>query len=207
MRVLVYSGNPGKLAELRLGLRLEGLELVSGMEMDEPEESGESFEENALIKARHARKESGLPAIAEDSGLMVDALEGRPGVRSRRFAGERASDQENLEKLLREMEGTKGKKRKARMVSVLAFCEDHKKPESCVLARGEWCGQIAEQPMGKGGFGYDPVFWLPELGKTAAELGIEKKNRLSHRARAIRVLEAEIRKILAQASGRQPPSL
>lgn len=151
-------------------------------------ESGETFEANALIKARNAARHSGLPAIADDSGLEVDALGGAPGVLSARYAGDQASDRENIDKLSKALSGVAAHARTARFVCVVVFVENAEN-HAPIVCRGVWEGRILEAPSGDGGFGYDPVFFVPSEGATAAALAPERKNLLSHRGQALRKLK------------------
>lgn len=194
-RLVVASSNPGKLKELHALLEDFGVDLVIQSTLGVPEavESAATFAENALIKARNASFHSGLPAIADDSGLEVDALDGAPGVRSARYAGEEASDGENVARLLAALAGVDASERTARFVCVMAYVEDATDPAP-VLCRGVWPGRILEAPSGDGGFGYDPVFFVPSEGKTAAALAPERKNALSHRGRALRKLKRALRR-------------
>ncbi|MFC1688398.1 RdgB/HAM1 family non-canonical purine NTP pyrophosphatase [Pseudomonadota bacterium] len=147
-------------------------------------EDGLSFIENALIKARHASKHTGLPALGDDSGLVVDALQGAPGIYSARYAGADADDQANNRKLLRELEGVSRSGRTAHFYCAMALVRFEDDPAP-IIATGAWHGVITDSPAGVGGFGYDPLFWIPGEGCTSAELPAEKKNRLSHRGRAL----------------------
>ncbi|HSS63770.1 MAG TPA: RdgB/HAM1 family non-canonical purine NTP pyrophosphatase [Gammaproteobacteria bacterium] len=189
-RVVVASGNSAKLEELRALLENFAVVLVPQAALRVPEavECGETFEANALIKARNASRHTGLPAIADDSGLQVDALGGAPGVLSARYAGERASDEDNMNKLLAALAGVDAADRTARFICVLVYVEnaDDRAP---VVCRGVWEGRIAEVPSGDGGFGYDPLFFVPSEGTTAAALAPERKNALSHRGQALRMLK------------------
>lgn len=189
-RLVVASGNPGKLSELCALLRGLDAELLPQSALGVPGvvESGETFEANALIKARNASRCAGLPAIADDSGLEVDALDGAPGVHSARYAGEGASDGDNIAKLLRALDGVDATDRTARFVCVMVYVEDAEDPVP-VVCRGAWTGRILEAPGGDGGFGYDPVFFVPSEGTTAAALSPGRKNLLSHRGQALRELE------------------
>lgn len=188
-RIVVASGNPGKLEEIRRLFPETGPELVSqsSLGVEPAEESAASFTDNALIKARHAARRTGLPAIADDSGLEVDALDGAPGVRSARYAGEDAADRENVDKLLGALEGVPEHARGARFVCVVAYVEHADDPEP-VICKAEWKGRILEAPSGSGGFGYDPVFFVAAEGMSAAALSPERKNALSHRGQASRAL-------------------
>lgn len=190
MRLVAATRNRGKVREISEALSGLGVELIPFDELPDPpqiEEEGETYEENAAHKALTVARHTGLPAVADDSGLEVEALGGAPGVRSARFAGEKASDEERIAKLLKLLEGLPLKRRRARFVCVIALATPDGRVE---LFRGECYGYIAEEPKGKGGFGYDPVFLVPEYGKTFAELGLEVKNRISHRARALRKLRS-----------------
>lgn len=194
-RWVVATANRGKLAEIEPILEGERLSLVAQSELGiEPaEESAATFVENALLKARHASRAAALPAIADDSGLVVDALGGLPGVRSARFAGAGANDTANVERLLNALEGVPGPQRTARFHCVIVAMRSPDDPAP-LIASGTWDGRIAERPAGSGGFGYDPVFFVPERGCTAAELPPGVKNELSHRAAALRELARLLRR-------------
>jgi XTP/dITP diphosphohydrolase len=187
--IVLASGNPGKKAEIEQLLSPFGTRVVTQVELGitEADEPHDSFLENALAKARHACFASRLPALADDSGLCVDALGGAPGVHSARYAGEPRSDQRNNEKLLAEM--SVHEDRRAHYVCVLVLMRGPGDTQPLV-AEAEWHGEIARAPRGSGGFGYDPCFYLKDLGKTAAELPSEDKNRISHRGRALQKLLA-----------------
>ena len=197
-RWVLASGNRGKLAELRDLLRDAGLglEIVaqSDLGVSPAPEDGLTFVENALAKARHAARATGLPAIADDSGLCVDALGGAPGVRSARFGGEGADDRANVAKLLAALVEVPEGARDARFHCVLVALASADDPAP-LIAHGEWRGRIAAAPRGANGFGYDPVFVDPATGKTAAELGPATKNRVSHRGRALAALAAALRSL------------
>jgi XTP/dITP diphosphohydrolase len=182
---LIATGNAGKLAEFRELLAPFAVVPVSLRErgISSPEETGLTFIENALIKARHAALESGLPAIADDSGLCVTALDGEPGLRSARFAGPQASDARNISALLQRMDGIPLARRTATFVCVIVAMRSANDPDP-IVATGHWHGRIALTPRGEHGFGYDPIFEIPELDKTAAELNPAQKSALSHRAQA-----------------------
>lgn len=185
MRVVLASGNPGKLREFGQMLADSGVELMPLSEFDlEPvAETAPTFVENALAKARQAATGTGLPAIADDSGLEVDALDGAPGVRSARYAGEPADDAANNRKLLAALDGRPPEERTARFRAVLVYLR-HAADPAPLIVEGVWEGRIAEAPRGDGGFGYDPLFELPD-GRTSAELPAADKNRLSHRGQAL----------------------
>ena len=192
--VVLASRNAKKLAELQqlFGALGHRLRLVSEFTDETPEEPAPTFVENALLKARHAARASGLPALADDSGIEVDALNGAPGVRSARYAGPGASDADNNARLLQQLANQPQHARGARYVCVLAYLRHPDDPVP-VLAQGEWRGRILQVPRGSNGFGYDPLFWVAEHGKSAAELDPGLKTRLSHRARAAAALLAALR--------------
>jgi XTP/dITP diphosphohydrolase len=185
-RVVLASGNVRKLRELQALLADWPHELVSQAEFDVPEpvEDGLTFLENALIKARNAARATGLPAIADDSGLAVDFLDGAPGIRSARYAGPDASDEDNNRKLLAALRGVAPEQRGAQFVSVMVFVR-HRDDPVPVVAQGLWRGRVTDAPRGTNGFGYDPLFLVPGRGCTAAELEPAAKNRISHRALAV----------------------
>jgi XTP/dITP diphosphohydrolase len=193
-RVVLASSNAGKLREMSALLAPLGLELVtqSSLGVHSPPETGTTFIENALIKARHAARVAQLPAISDDSGIEVEALGGRPGVYSARFAGDNASDQDNLHKLLAELHDVHAEFRQARYHCVIVFVRTANDPEP-VMAHGTWEGQVTTEPRGAGGFGYDPIFQPAGLHSTAAQLSPEEKNKISHRAHALLALVAELR--------------
>lgn len=193
-RVVLASTNTGKIRELEALLAPHGLDIVSQSDFDisSIEETGASFVENALIKARHAARLSGLPAIADDSGLMVDALDGAPGIYSARYAGDGASDSENLRLLLENMRDVPESRRGARFVCVAVYM-DHAEDACPVVCEGIWPGRITQTPAGEGGFGYDPIFYVEDCGCTSAELEPAHKNTISHRARAMQALLARLR--------------
>jgi XTP/dITP diphosphohydrolase len=196
-RLIVATGNPGKLAEFRDLLAESPFELTSLGELGlpPPDETGATFLENADLKARHAARESGLSALADDSGLEVDALGGAPGVYSSRFAGPHANDAANNAKLMTALHALDPQSvpqpwhARYRCVLVLVRHADDPAP---LIAEGFWQGVIVAPPRGSGGFGYDPHFWLPELRATVAQLDPASKNRLSHRASALRALRAQL---------------
>ena len=183
------TGNKGKLAEIRQILEGSELDIVSQSDYDfEPaEETGDTFLENALLKARRAAIETGLTAIADDSGLVVDILGGEPGVYSARYAGDDATDEQNVDKLLQSLQEKDDEERTAAFhcVVVVVFPDEQRAP---IVAEGKWTGRIAQSRRGEGGFGYDPVFFDPELGKCAAEMTADEKNARSHRGQAFRRL-------------------
>ena len=195
MRVVLASSNKGKLRELSALLAPLGYEVVpqGALGIDTPPETGDTFAANALLKACHAAAESNLPALADDSGIEVDALNGRPGIYSARYAGEGASDQDNLLKMLGEMQGVPALKRTARYQCVIAFVSTADDPDP-ILAKGTWEGWLTSQPRGLEGFGYDPIFIPSGFDRTAAELDPGEKNSLSHRGQALRALIDQLRR-------------
>ena len=194
MKLVLASKNQKKLVEMNDILSHLGIEVCSEEEAGvdlEVEETGATFEENSLLKAKAVMEASGLPAIADDSGLCVECLNGAPGVYSARYGGEGLSDEERYRILLENMRGQMT--RAAKFVSVITCCF----PNGGVLtARGECPGTIAYAPMGKGGFGYDPVFFLPELKKTFAQLSAEEKNAISHRGKALEAFKEKLEEYL-----------
>jgi XTP/dITP diphosphohydrolase len=194
MRVVLASANPRKLREFQALLAPLGFDLKPQSEYTKASavESGLTFVENAIMKARHAARAANLPAIADDSGIEVDALRGAPGVYSARYAGEGAADERNLQKLLHDLGATPTAHRSARYHCALAFLRWDADP-SPILAQASWEGRITEAPRGQGGFGYDPIFEIAVLGLTAAELAAEEKNRLSHRGKALQMLVEQLR--------------
>ncbi|NOT12848.1 MAG: RdgB/HAM1 family non-canonical purine NTP pyrophosphatase [Methylococcaceae bacterium] len=183
-QIVLASGNPGKISEIQAMLAGHSIIPQSQFCIADAEETGSSFVENAIIKARNAAWHSHLPAIADDSGLVVDALNGAPGIISARYAGSGASDQENLQKLLGELQDIPDAQRSARFICVLVFME-HAKDPCPLIAQGIWEGRILQQPIGTNGFGYDPVFWVPEHACSSAQLSAGVKNSLSHRGQAL----------------------
>jgi len=192
-KLVLASNNAGKLAEFKLLFEPLGIEVIPQVQLGiaDADEPHVTFLENALVKARHASAISHLPALADDSGICVAALGGVPGVFSARYAGEPKSDLRNNDKLLHAMEGVDD--RRAHYYCVLALVRHASDPQP-LIAEGEWHGEIAREPHGNGGFGYDPLFWLPEYGKTSAELPRDEKARISHRAQALRHLLDRLKK-------------
>lgn len=192
-RIVLATGNAGKIREIRELFADLDIEIVaqSGFGIESPEETGETFIENALLKARYAADQTGLPAMADDSGIVVDELDGRPGVFSARYAGEGASDEDNLDLLLEELREVPDDRRGGgfHCAAVLAWPGNERAP---VVAEAVWRGRILRERRGEGGFGYDPIFLDPESGKTGAEMSREEKNRVSHRGKAFRELHALI---------------
>jgi XTP/dITP diphosphohydrolase len=189
--LVIASNNPGKLAEFSrlLGPLVYRVRTQSELGIGEAEEPHPTFIENALAKARHASRASGLPALADDSGICVPVLGGAPGVQSARYAGEPRSDDANNAKLVQALSSHTDKS--AYYYCVLVFVRHAEDPQP-VIAEGRWQGELITKPRGEGGFGYDPHFLLPALGKTAAELSAEQKNELSHRGQALRALMAKL---------------
>lgn len=188
-KIVLATGNPGKVREFSQLLSPRGIQVVPQSEFSVPDaaETGLSFVENAIIKARHAAELTGLPAIADDSGLEVDALNGAPGIYSSRYSGDNATDASNIEKLLQALEGVDDEARTARFQCLLVYMR-HAKDPTPILCQGTWEGLITHKAKGTQGFGYDPVFFVREQSCTAAQLPKEVKNTLSHRARALRQL-------------------
>lgn len=191
--ILLASGNKGKVNELKEMLAPFGLNVVpqSNFEVEEVPETGTTFVENAIIKARHAAKVTGLPCIADDSGLEVNALNGAPGIYSARFAGPEATDGTNIDKLLELIEHAPDGQRQARFVCVLVFMR-HADDPTPIICQGFWDGEITMSRQGENGFGYDPVFFVPEKGCTSAQLNAEQKHQLSHRGKALKQLISQI---------------
>ncbi|MBA3023323.1 MAG: RdgB/HAM1 family non-canonical purine NTP pyrophosphatase [Gammaproteobacteria bacterium] len=187
-KLVIASNNAGKLREFQRMLSPLGIEVLTQSQLGiaEAEEPHCTFVENALAKARHVSRASGLPALADDSGICVEALGGAPGVISARYAGDNPrSDARNNEKLMLDMQGVTNRRAHYYCVLVLVRYADDPQP---LIAEGEWQGEIFHEERGEGGFGYDPMFWLPEFGKTAAELSHDEKAKVSHRAKALQVL-------------------
>ncbi len=193
MKVVLATGNAGKLRELQSLLASSGIDVLPQTQLGVREiaETGASFAENALLKARNAARQTRLPAIADDSGLEVDALYGAPGIYSARYAGAHASDQDNLAKLLESLHDVPAKRRGARFRCIMVYVRraDDSAP---IVCEGVWEGRILEAPRGHNGFGYDQVFLVPEKKCSSAELSSEEKNRLSHRGQALGKLVAAI---------------
>jgi XTP/dITP diphosphohydrolase len=191
--LVLASGNPGKLVELSVMLEPLGWNVMrqSDWNISEAVEDGLSFVENALIKARHASKLTGLPALGDDSGLVVDVLNGAPGIYSARFAGDGADDHSNILKLLHELLDVAESARQAHFYCAMVLVR-HAQDPAPLLATGKWDGRILENPVGKGGFGYDPVFWVPGEQCSSAELSAITKNRISHRGQALTALIGQL---------------
>jgi len=191
--IVLASSNPGKLTEFKILLKEIGGDIKAQSEFDvsPAEETGLTFVENAILKARHACAETGFAAIADDSGIEVDALRGAPGIYSARFGGEHADDDANNQKLLRELQHVPEEERNARYQCVLVYM-DHANDPTPLIAQGSWEGRILTSAVGEGGFGYDPLFWVPSHRCSGAQLCKEEKNRISHRAVAMRQLVAQL---------------
>ncbi len=199
-RIVLASGNQGKLREIQALLADLEVNVIPQSAFDTPEadETGLTFVENAILKARNAAQATGLPAIADDSGIEVEALDGAPGVRSARYAGEGATDDDNLNKLLIDMHGVPESKRAARFHCVMVYL--HEPSDSTpIICHGIWPGRLLYAPRGRNGFGYDPIFYVPTHDCASAELPTAEKNRISHRAQAVRELGERLR---ARISGR-----
>ena len=201
MKVILASGNRGKLAELGALLADARLDLVpqGALGIADPIEDGLTFVENALIKARNAARLSGLPALADDSGLIVDALGGAPGLISAHYAGVHGDAAGNIAKLLGELQGVPTERRTARFYCCLVLLRHAEDPQP-LIAEGEWPGLILDGPRGSGGFGYDPVFFDPATGLGAGEMPAAMKNPISHRGRALAVLKARLADWLARGA-------
>lgn len=192
-KLVLASNNAGKLIELQSLLSGLGVSLHPQSEFDIPdaEETGLSFIENAILKARHASRLSGLPALADDSGLAVDALDGAPGIYSARYAGEHGNDSANNQKLITQLSGMKDEQRGARFHCVLALVRHPLDPVP-IVCEGTWEGRILSAPVGEHGFGYDPLFWVEQYGCSSAQLEKAEKNKISHRGQALRKLLAAL---------------
>ncbi|MGB0204503.1 MAG: XTP/dITP diphosphatase [Neptuniibacter sp.] len=196
-KIVLASGNKGKLREFSQVLGDLNVEVIpqSEYKVSDADETGLSFVENAIIKARHAAKATGLPALADDSGLEVDALQGAPGIYSARFSGSDATDEKNNHLLLEKLQDVPEDQRTARFRCVLAFMR-HADDPTPLICQGSWEGVILEQLSGDNGFGYDPLFLIPELEKTSAQLPSDEKNKISHRGQAVALLKESIKPYL-----------
>lgn len=195
MKIVLASNNAGKLSEFQSLLAGYDVDIVPGHQLNvgDVEETGSTFIENALIKARHACVQTGLPAIADDSGLIVPALKGEPGVHSARYSGGDAED--NIQHLLKNMQGLTGDARLASFYCVIVYLT-HVNDPTPIICQGSWSGSIVEQRVGKGGFGYDSVFYVPSCELTAAQLPANQKNQLSHRGKACSQLLEKLSDVL-----------
>lgn len=194
-KIVLASGNKGKLREFAQLFATLDIEVVpqSDFNVPEAEETGLTFVENAIIKARNASKHTGLPAIADDSGIEVDALQGKPGIYSARFAGKNASDKENLNLLLDSLQDKPNAERTARYQCLLVYME-HENDPTPLISQASWEGRILTEPVGDGGFGYDPIFWVDETQCSAAELAADQKHAISHRGKALRIFAEQFQK-------------
>ncbi len=205
MKIVLASGNPGKLHEMRALLSDLAAEVLPQSQFQVPEaaETGLTFVENAILKARNAAKHTGLPAIADDSGIAVAALGGAPGIYSARYAGEGATDEDNLQKLLADTAELPEEKRAAAFHCVVVFLKRADDPTP-LIAQGIWTGELLTAPRGKNGFGYDPIFWVPDYACASAELAPEIKNAISHRAQALgQLVELMSGRLTDQTLGRK----
>ena len=193
-QIVIASSNPGKLREIARILEPLNMNAVPQSDFGVPDcpEPYVTFIENCLAKARHASEHTGLPALADDSGICVDALSGAPGVYSARYAGEPKSDARNNDKLIAALQGQTNRRAHYYCVMVLVRYADDPEP---LIAEGRWYGEIIDIPRGDGGFGYDPYFWLPELNKTGAEMDADAKNAVSHRGQALRELASKLKNL------------
>lgn len=193
-RIVLASNNPGKVREIDQLLADEDIHVLPQSQFGAPEaeETGLTFVENAILKARNATHYAGIPAIADDSGIEVDALNGSPGIYSARYAGKGATDVDNLDRLLQELKDIPEVKRTARFQCLMVYLR-HENDPTPLICQGTWEGRILFEPRGSGGFGYDPVFYVPTHDCSSAELSSEEKNRLSHRGQAIRKLVAALK--------------
>jgi len=192
-RIVLASNNAGKVREINQLLSRQKIQVIAQNQLDiaEADETGLTFVENAILKARNAARHSGLPAIADDSGIEVDYLNGAPGIRSARFAGDACDDTENNRKLLAALDGVPEPERTARFQCLMVYLR-HADDPTPIICQGTWEGLILTSPRGDNGFGYDPLFWVPETGCSSAQLEPGEKNRLSHRGRAMRQLLAAL---------------
>ncbi len=192
--IVLASNNPGKVSEFNALFADKQIKIAPQAQfgVSEVDETGLSFVENALLKARHAAQHTGLPAIADDSGIEVDALNGAPGIYSARYAGKGASDQENLEKLLADLKAVPEEQRTARFQCLMVYMR-HANDPTPIICQGTWEGRILFAPRGSNGFGYDPIFFVPTHNCTSAELPSDVKNALSHRGQALHKLVAALR--------------
>ncbi len=192
-KIVLASNNKGKVREINQILAELDISVLpqSEFNVDEAEETGLTFVENAILKARNAAEQSGLPAIADDSGIEVDALNGEPGIYSARYAGVGASDEDNLQKLLNALQDVPDEKRTARFQCLMVYMR-HANDPTPLICQGVWEGIITHEPQGENGFGYDPVFYVPDHNCTSAQLSAEVKNALSHRGQALRLLVEQL---------------
>jgi len=193
-KIILASNNSGKIREFNTMLTgIYQVVSMSDMHVEEVPETGLTFVENALIKARNASAQSGLPALADDSGIVVDALSGAPGIYSARFAGDHGDDEANTQKLLEDMAQVPNSQRTARFWCAIVYVEHANDPTPIIIQRG-WEGEILREKVGENGFGYDPIFYVPTHNKASAELSAEQKNTISHRGKALQALLVELKK-------------
>jgi len=190
-KIVLASNNQGKIKEIQSILNQHTIITQQELGIQEIEETGSTFIENAILKARNAARHSNLPAISDDSGLVVDALQGAPGIISARFAGNQATDLDNLKLVLQKMESIPEDQRQARFICVLVLMR-HANDPFPIIAQASWEGSLLSKPQGTNGFGYDPIFWVAEKNCSSAELSPLEKNQLSHRAQALRKLEQQL---------------
>ncbi|MDN2663301.1 XTP/dITP diphosphatase [Psychromonas sp. 14N.309.X.WAT.B.A12] len=195
---VLATGNQGKVKEMSELLNSFSIEVLPQSQFNVPDvpETGTTFVENAIIKARHASKLTGLPAIADDSGLEVDFLNGQPGIYSARYSGEAATDRENIDKLLSKLVGINPEQRKARFQCVLVYMR-HELDPTPIICQGTWEGSITEEVFGEQGFGYDPIFWVESEQSTSAQLTKQRKSELSHRGKALTQLVSLLKEQLS----------
>jgi XTP/dITP diphosphohydrolase len=188
-KIVIASSNAGKIREFNAIFAEKSIEIIPQTTFNVPdvEETGLTFIENAILKARHCCTHTGLPSIADDSGLIIDALDGRPGIYSARYAGKNSSNEEKIAKVLADMSEVLAPQRTARFISIIVFMRNHDDPAP-IICEGIWEGSILTEPHGTNGFGYDPIFWVPEHRCAAAELNPVVKNQISHRAQALQKL-------------------
>jgi len=193
-KIILASNNSGKIREFNTMLKgIYQVVSMRDMQVEEVPETGLTFVENALIKARNASAQSGLPALADDSGIVVDALNGAPGIYSARFAGDHGDDEANTQKLLEDMAQVPDAQRTARFWCAIVYVEHANDPTPIIIQRG-WEGEIMREKIGENGFGYDPIFYVPTHKKASAELSAEQKNTISHRGKALQALLVELKK-------------
>lgn len=200
-KIVLATGNQGKISEITSILAPLSLQLIPQhtLSITAAAENGLSFIENALIKARHAARFSGLPAISDDSGLLVEALQRRPGVHSARYAGEHSNYATKIQRLLDELSEKQSAARSAAFYCVIVYIQNHEDPTP-IIAEGIWEGEISHTPAGEMGFGYDPIFYLPQQQCTVAELSQQQKNQLSHRAQALHMLKQKLMRFLPHST-------
>jgi len=198
-KIVLASNNAGKAREITEILKTYGISVVPQSDFGVPEipETGLTFVENALLKARNACHHTGLPAIADDSGIEIDALQGRPGIYSARYSGEGASDEANLQKALTELKDIPEAQRGARFQCLMVLLE-HENDPTPLICQGAWEGRILTEPQGENGFGYDPIFYVPEHQCSSAQLTADQKNALSHRGKALKILAEKIKALTSK---------